>query len=328
VSAKRTERLLNLTICLMAARRPLTKAEIRAALTDYRDSVSDDAFERMFERDKDDLREMGIPLVTESRDPLFDDELGYRIDPHAYALPQIDVTPDEMAVLTLAARAWEQGALGPAATAALRKLEIDNAAGTDPDRLGIETRLATSEAAFAPLYSAVRDRRPVRFDYRTPRADEPGTRHVEPWGVVSWHGRWYLVGHDLDRDDTRVFRLSRIDGEVRTAGPAGSVTVPDGIDVASVLQTGVPVDADRTASVRVRTGSAHLLRRTATSVAPDPDHPGSEILTVPYWDEEAFAGDVVGNEAVALAPAELRDACLRRLHALAATDAAGDGTRS
>src|SRR5262245_11730040 len=123
MSARCTERLLNLTICLMAGRRPLSKADLRGMIADYRNATSDESFERMFERDKDDLREMGIPLVTELQDAFFEDEVGYRIDPKAYALPEIEVGPDEMAVLTLAARAWQQAALAPAATAALRKLE-------------------------------------------------------------------------------------------------------------------------------------------------------------------------------------------------------------
>src|SRR6478752_277491 len=115
----------------MAGRRPLSKAELRELISDYRTATSDESFERMFERDKDDLREMGIPLVTEHHDPLFDDEVGYRIDPNAYALPEIEVGPD----------------------------------GAQPalDGLGLEPRVSTSEPAFGPLYEAVRDRRPVRF---------------------------------------------------------------------------------------------------------------------------------------------------------------------
>src|SRR6478752_4505421 len=152
MSARRTERLLNLTICLMAGRRALSKAELRGMIADYRTATSDESFERMFERDKDDLREMGIPLVTEHNDPLFDDEIGYRIDPNAYALPEIEVGPDEMAVLTLAARAWQQAALAPAATAALRKIgayaydDGESAGGIGgADGLGLEPRVSTSE---------------------------------------------------------------------------------------------------------------------------------------------------------------------------------------
>jgi len=325
MSARRTERLLNLTICLMAGRRPLSKSEIRGLIGDYRDSVSDEAFERMFERDKDDLREMGIPLVTENIDPLFDDEPGYRIDPSAYAMPEIEVGPDEMAVLTLAARAWQQAALAPAATAALRKVEAyaaDHGEATfEPEALGLEPRLSTSEIAFAPLYEAVRDRRPVRFTYRTPGTPAPVERHVEPWGVVSWHGRWYVAGHDRDRDATRVFRLSRIEGDVAADGPNGSVVVPPGVDAAAAVQMVAPDAAERIARVEVAPDTAHALRTSATSVTPQPG--GSEILEVPFGDLEAFAADVIAADGVVLEPPELRAAAVLRLRGVLASTGAG-----
>src|SRR6478752_2705813 len=291
MSARRTERLLNLTICLMAGRRALSKAELRGLIADYRDATSDESFERMFERDKDDLREMGIPLVTENNDPLFDDEIGYRIDPSVYALPEIEVGPDEMAVLTLAARAWQQAALAPAAIAALRKVEAyasdgelaDGQAYPSAEGLGLEPRVSTSEVAFGPLYEAVRDRRPVTFAYRTGAATESMQRHLEPWGVVSWRGRWYVAGHDRDRDATRVFRLSRIEGDVKPDGASGSVHVPDDMDPATVVAMIAPEAPNREARVRVRLDAGHALRLTATAVVADgADH---EILTVPFRDE-------------------------------------------
>jgi HlyD family secretion protein len=108
---QRTERLLNLVISLLAATRFVSKEQIRAAVPQYADSVSEEAFERMFERDKDDLREMGIPLETGSNDPYFDDEIGYRIPKDAYALPEVTFDSEELAVLGLAARAWQQATL-------------------------------------------------------------------------------------------------------------------------------------------------------------------------------------------------------------------------
>ena len=95
MSSTKTERLLNLVICLLSTRRPLSKAQIRSAVPQYGESTSMDAFERMFERDKDELRDLGIPLATTHADPLFDDEVGYRIDRDAYALPEVTFEPDE-----------------------------------------------------------------------------------------------------------------------------------------------------------------------------------------------------------------------------------------
>src|SRR5689334_25021005 len=96
MSTAKTERLLNLVICLLSTRRPLTKAQIRQAVPQYAENTSTEAFERMFERDKDELRDLGIPLATSFEDPLFEDEVGYRVDRDAYALPEVSFEPDEI----------------------------------------------------------------------------------------------------------------------------------------------------------------------------------------------------------------------------------------
>ncbi len=218
MSARKTERLLNLVICLLATRRYLSAEQIRRTVAGYED-LGDEAFKRKFERDKEDLRDLGIPLETGSDSP-FDDEPGYRIRRDDYNLPEIAFEPAELAVLGVAARTWQHASLGGQAFEAILKLR---AAGVDIDDavpVAIETRVATSEPAFEPLRQAATDRRPVTFDYRTPGA----TRHVDPWGLVSWHGRWYLAAYDTDRAATRVFRLSRIVGTVEPSGAAVSLT--------------------------------------------------------------------------------------------------------
>ena len=223
----KTERLLNLVLVLLYTRRPLSKAQIRQLVPQYGQSASTEAFERMFERDKDELRELGIPLVTEDIDPLHEDEPGYRIHQREYALPDISFEPDELAVLGLASRTWAQASLAGPAAQALRKLR---AAGVERDvdaLIGIEPRLRTTEPAFDAVKDGVLRRVPLRFSYRRPEAAEASERHVQPWSLVSWHGRWYLNAFDVDRGAARAFRLSRIVGGVRTAGRPGSFEVPD-----------------------------------------------------------------------------------------------------
>ena len=135
----------------------------------------------MFERDKEELRDMGVPLETGGNDAWFDDEVGYRVDRAAYALPEVSFDPDELAVLGLASRVWQQASLAAPASRALLKLK---AAGVEPDDgslVGIEPRVRTSEPAFEPVYAAVRDRRPITFPYRTPgprRRDRAARRAV------------------------------------------------------------------------------------------------------------------------------------------------------
>ena len=308
MSARKTERLLNLVICLLATRRYLSADQIRRTVAGYED-LGDEAFKRKFERDKEDLRDLGIPLETGSDSP-FDDEPGYRIRRDDYSLPDIAFEPAELAVLGVAARTWQHASLGGQAFEAVLKLR---AAGVDIDDavpVAIETRVATSEPAFEPLRRAATDRRPVKFDYRTPGA----TRHVEPWGLVSWHGRWYLAAYDTDRADTRVFRLSRIVGAVEPVGKAGSVVVPEGTDIRAII-VDTNISTDRiTAVLRVRRGAAFGLRRRASTVRTLDD--GWDLVELLVPDVERLADEAVGYGAdvVVVEPAEARNAVLARLH--------------
>ena len=321
MSRRKTERLLNLVICLLATRRYLTVDQIRQAVPGYPES--DEAFRRMFERDKEELRELGIPLETGSNS-FWEDDSGYRIRRADYELPEIRLEPDEAAVLGLAARVWQRASLAEAASGALLKLR---AAGADTDEVpgGIEPRVDTTEPSFPALWEAVRDRRPVTFDYRTAGAVTPAHRRLEPWGVVSWRGRWYVVGHDRDREDVRVFRLSRIVGEVASGGPPGSVDVPEGIDVRELVGSWAGPAAQHIARVRIRQGAAHGLRRWARSCEPDAE--GWDMAELSFSDPEWLAGFVVGfgADAVVADPPEAREAVIRRLRAAAHQNGSGGG---
>ncbi|MEO8329892.1 MAG: YafY family protein [Candidatus Nanopelagicales bacterium] len=322
MSNQRTERLLNLVICLLAARRFVSKDKIRDVVPQYAESGTDEAFERMFERDKDDLREMGIPLETGSNDVLFDDEIGYRIPRDAYALPEVRFDSAELAVLGLAARAWQQATLADAATRAVLKLE---AAGVDVDPSAlavVEPRVGADEPAFAALYEAARDRRPVQFTYRSPGSDEGTARHLEPWGVVSWHGRWYVLGYDVDRQATRLFRLSRIDGPVALTGPVGTVDVPADLDLLGQVQRLAPTPTSAQARVKVRRDTALPLRRRGTLIDGDRNDPWVEV-EIGYGDAEQLAAELCGYGAdvIAVSPPELRDAVVRRLNLVLANTA-------
>ena len=143
---------MNLVIALLVTPSYLSKERIRHAVEGYRDQ-NDEAFGRMFERDKEELREIGVEIETGSHDAVFGDELGYRIRRDAFELPEISLEPDEAAVVGLAARVWQQARLADATQSALLKLR---AAGQQVDAsglTGIEPRLAASEPAFEPRFS-------------------------------------------------------------------------------------------------------------------------------------------------------------------------------
>ena len=313
MSAQKTERLLNLVICLLSTRQFLGKDQIRRAVPQYAECANDEAFDRMFERDKDELRDMGVPLETGSNSAWFEDEIGYRVEREAYALPEVRFAPDELAVLGLAARVWQQASLAAPASRALLKLRADSTEPEVETGIAFEPLVSTSEPAFEAVYAAVRDRQAIRFPYRPAGVAEPTERHVEPWGVISRFGRWYLVGHDRDRGATRVFRLSRITGAVRTSGPPDAVEVPEGVDVRAELAAMAPPAHNREATLRLRSGAGHALRRRASHVTPDAD--GWDEVVVSMGDVDMLAQQVcsLGERAVAVAPADLRAAVVRGL---------------
>lgn len=309
MSRRKTERLLNLVICLLATRRPLSAEQIRQAVPGY-DRDGDEAFQRMFERDKNELREIGIPIDV-VRDP-WEDEPGYRIERQSYELPEITLEPDEAAVLGLAAQVWQRASLADAASGALLKLRAGGIE-THQEVGALELRVDTRDPAFPALWEAVRDRRVVRFDYRSAGSETVRTRTVEPWGVVSRRGRWYLAGFDRGREAPRAFRLSRITGQVATAGKAGAVQVPDGVDLRAMV--GFPDEPveERTATLLVRQGTGEGLRQLAAEVREGGD--GWDTAELRFGDPERLAGWLasLGADVQVIDPPDAREAVIRRL---------------
>ncbi|MDP9430452.1 MAG: WYL domain-containing protein [Actinomycetota bacterium] len=320
MAAKRAERLVNLVIALLGTRQYVTAARIRATVPGYEPdngtARADEAFKRMFERDKAELREMGVPLET-GRTSVFDTEDGYRIARADYELPEITLTGEEAAAVGLALRLWESAQLAGAAQSALVKLK---AAGVDVDpsrAIPLRPRLDSDEPAFEPCYAGARDRRELTFDYRRPDEDAPARRRVQPWGVVAWHGRWYLGGLDLDRQAPRVFRLSRVVGTPKASGPAGAFEPPGDVDLAAMV-AGQFGGEEQLVVVRARPGTAVGLRRHAVPLGPGED--GDDRLELRTTEPVRLAGEIAsyGADVVVEAPAAVRAAVVERLTRLAA----------
>jgi proteasome accessory factor B len=315
VAVQKSERLLNLLIMLLVQRRYVAKERIREII--YPGSGVD-AFEKMFERDKDELRSLGVPIEVGNLDAYFDDEPGYRIRPDEFGLPEISLEPDEASVLGLAGKVWEHARLADATSEAVRKL---SAAGVPLDvaRLDvIQPRLDADEPAFDVFWEATLERMPVVFEYR--RASQPvATRHLQPWGLVRYSGRWYVVGFDIDRQGERVFRLSRVEGEPRRDGAPGSFEVPAGTDVRQVAQRLAPARLTEPAVVLVREGAGWGLRRKADAIETGVVGPDGEA----GWDRlelsRADLSDEVlsyGPDAYVVSPDWLRNQLVTRLRAV------------
>lgn len=304
------ERLLNLYIALSNARGRMTRGQIRASVAGYdRERPGDDeaaakrrtaAFERMFERDKEDLRRLGVPLRTVV-DAAHGDDIGYVIDSGMAAMPPLELTATERALLAVATEHWREASLRAEARQALTKV-----ASATPRVDAVELHLAArsqggSEAA-PVLAQAIADGQAVRFTYSS-AASGTAIRTVEPWRLVVRAGILYLVGHDRDRGEARTYRLSRISSAIAPVGERGAFEAPAEVPAFS-LAAEVP---ERVARLGLRPESGHSLRRRGTAA-------GSEgpwdVLEVPYTDTDALAAEVLalGGAARVISPSELADA--------------------
>jgi proteasome accessory factor B len=316
VSTARAERLVNLVLCLLSTRSYLPAERIRGIVAGYADAPSDEAFFRMFERDKAELRDLGIPLET-GRNSGFEAADGYRIARRDYELGEIDLEPDEAAAVALAVRLWDSPELTGAAHGALLKLRAAGVEVDDSAPAAVEPKVRTTEPSFGPLLAAVQDRQAVSFGYRRQPAAEVLTRTVEPWGVVSWRGRWYLVGHDRDRGAPRCFRLSRVVGAVGRVGKPGEADRPEGVDLMEYVLGG-PDERRQSTTARLwaADGRAQGVRRWATVVGSRQvgGEDGDELEIELYRPESAadwIAG--YGPDVVVLEPELLRKSVRERL---------------
>jgi proteasome accessory factor B len=314
VSAK-VERLVNLTIALLETRRPLTFAEIKRRTRYYGQDDAESA-RRMFERDKDDLRRLGVPIETAPVALGGDD--GYHIPRRAYELPDVSLSREEVAALALAVRLT-----GTDSALALAKLA---ARAPDPVDLDVDprTRVELAPRPVDAVADAVLARAPIRFGYR-PVHGAPAERTVDPYAVVQRRGAWYLVGRDHTRDALRVFRLDRIEAPApRIVGAPGAAEPPPDLDLAALVAG--PDSGEVEAELAVA-ATARWTLETRGATATGREHRGRAVLRLPGVDPVRDLPWLLGlsGEVEVLAPAELRDRVVAALERLAATSVTTTG---
>ncbi len=312
------ERLVNLVALLLESMRPLTFEQIRDKLQGAYDQVDVDSAKRMFERDKDLLRDIGIPVKVVPTDA-WEIEQGYTIPKDEYYLPEIDFTPQEISALFLAARS---GGEDPSAEQAVRKL----LSGADGGILAAATGVPLSQegGASGPRLTAaaeaIAERRAVRFTYRTVRGAS-SERHADPYGLVVRGGHWYLVGLDRERQEMRAFRLSRMSSDLEEEGEASDP--PTGFYAAAHVQAGPFAPGESQGSARVAFSpevawwTTKAVRGAKVVLTRDD---GWVEVTLPAAPGESLASWVLsfGPDAEALEPPQLRDEVVRRLEAVLA----------
>ena len=307
--SRKIERLINLTIALLATKRYLTKSEIFRSVEGYEGSP--ETKERMFERDKDDLRSLGIEIEVGSYDPLFNDEAGYRIKQEKYQLDLGQITPTEISLLSLAAQAWQGASFDEAAQKALLKL---NSMGVPSDSLtlpGASNKLSDGGRDFPLIAKAIADQQLLTFTYIDSQLFQ-NVRKIVPIGLSSRAGFWYLSGVDQEIQEIRTFRVDRIEGEIAASKGPRDFETPQNFDPKGVFEGGSPASF---ASIDVRKGKGTSLRALATSTESLGEW---DRLRVPIYNLHTLASMVLwhGNDVFVQQPQELREILIGQLDSL------------
>ena len=306
--SRKSERLVNLTIALLATKRYLTKSEIFHTVEGYEGSP--EAMERMFERDKDDLRSLGITIELGTFDPIFEDEAGYRITPSSYQLNLGELDGTDIALLSLAATAWSGAALERESTSALIKLSsmgIDS----DSEALSLLTpQVSGTDQNFVLLTDAIVRRSEIEFEYLSADLSKQ-VRTIAPYSMRGESGSWYLVGLDRAKDSVRTFRLDRIVSEVIVSKKSNTFDIPD------QLSDGIQDEAQEFALLRIRKNRGHQLRSLATVVETGEEW---DEIRLPIVDSSWLLRSILWHrdDVVAVEPAALRDQVVESLKELRA----------
>ena len=308
--SRKIERLVNLTIALLATKRFLTKAEIFRTVEGYEGTP--ETKERMFERDKDDLRTLGIRIDVGSFDPLFSDESGYRIRSENYQLDLGAITPTELALLSLAAEAWQGAAMEDAAQSAILKLKSIGVAADTLDIPAVPLKMSNSSKDLNTITEAIAVSDLLAFDYLSANMDIQ-QRVVVPFALSNKNGFWYLTGVEQEILEIRTFRLDRIQGAIQQRDNKETFEFPEDFDISKSLN----VSSHEAAIIDVRKGRGFSLRALATSTK---DLGEWDQLVVPIFNLENLASQVLwhGLDAHVQEPAVLKQYMVKQLRALVA----------
>lgn len=307
--SRKIERLINLTIALLATKRYLTKSEIFKTIDGYEGSA--ESKERMFERDKDDLRALGIEIEVGSFDPLFSDEAGYRIKQEKYQFDLGEITPVEVSLLSLAAEAWQEASLGDAAQSALLKLK---SIGIHGDELLIPTtvhKLDDGGQDISLISRAIASHQVISFEYLD--ADlSTSLRRIVPLSLSTRNGFWYIAGVDQDIQEIRTFRMDRIRSLIHIGEALLEFETPEGFTAKTSVAA---MNPNGFALIDVRKGKGTSLRALATAQQSLGEW---DQLKVPIFNLESLSALILwhGLDVVVQQPEALKELVIEQLQAL------------
>jgi proteasome accessory factor B len=301
MSSQKTERLINLTLALLASKRYLSKAEILRNIPGYEGSP--ETKERMFERDKDDLRSLGIQIDVNNFDPLFEDEQGYLIKSDSFQFAENEFTKEELLLLTMAANLWHDSAVEIDSQNALLKIQslsgpVENDMTTTPT-----LRITEDWQLLVSIFTAVQNRQILEFNYRGKK------RQVNPYGLYSSNGFWYLIAFEINV--IKSFKLVRIEGEVDLIGEKDAFEKPDNFNVGNFLKE-ESNSVSLVSKLQVRKGAALSLRNKFKVKDLDSEW---DLMDIPYTNEQELLEMVLwhGTDLKLIEPAALRQLLVANL---------------
>lgn len=307
--SRKSERLVNLTIALLATKRYLTKSEIFNSVDGYEGTA--ETKERMFERDKDDLRSLGIEIEVGSFDPLFNDEAGYKIKQEKYQFELGDISSTDVSLLSLAAEAWQAASFGDVAQKALLKLRSIGIASDEISIPGSVHKLNDGGQDLSLITKAIAQNQILNFAYLD-SSMQSFARRVVPIALSTRSGYWYLSGVDQEIQEIRTFRIDRIQGEVSASQGPRDFETPVGFDASKALSHSPTNDF---AVIDVRVGKATSLRALAISTKSLGEW---DQIRVPIFNLDSMASLVLwhGQDALVQEPDNLKELVIQHLEAL------------
>ena len=263
----------------------------------------------MFERDKDDLRSLGITIELGTFDPLFEDEAGYRIKPESYALQLQNLNSSQVALLSKASQLWREATFAAPAQSGLRKLKSIGIESDFDAIAGITLSPPSTPEQLPEIFEAISERRRINFEYLDEEL-QPQLRSLEPYRLSHTGGHWYISGRDTGREDIRTFRLDRFASAVKFSSPANAYSFADKLELPIA-----PITEPSVAVLRIRKGRGVQLRQAGKLISEDSDW---DIYEIPYFSESYLLRQVLwsGNDVELLSPDSLRNRIIESLEAV------------
>ena len=254
---------------------------------------SQESMDRMFERDKNELRQLGIDIDVGDLDPLFEDEPGYKINQTDYAFQLKDLNQIELSLLAAASRIWNDSFLGPEGQGILRKIE-STSFGIGELEIPLLVNYEEPNQNFEAIEKAMRANQKIRFRYSNQ------DREIEPQKIFIWRGAWYLAGKISETYNYKIFKISRIDGAITFLKE--KFVIDKDLRVENLL----PQEKNYLVRLKIPVNSSQVLRNQGRLIESQGDF---DIFELEFFSAESALGQILkyGGDCLIVEPKELNE---------------------